>query len=64
MNNTSKAILRRAEYGEDRFFLGKYFYKIDIDGVVRRREQKTGRTPTTDWETVTTIEVLEKEMYA
>ena len=52
MKNTLNAIQRRLDNGETRFFLGRYYYEADINGIIRRREQEAGRTPTSDWERV------------
>lgn len=50
--NTIKAINKRIHNGETRFFIGGYYYELDVNGILRRREQVTGRTPTSDWELV------------
>ena len=50
--STIKVIEKRINNGEDQFFIGAYFYQASINGVIRRREQEPGRTPTTDWERV------------
>lgn len=50
--NTMNAIQRRIHSGEFHFSLGAYYYECDIDGMIRRREQQPGRTPTSDWERV------------
>lgn len=50
--NTMNAIQRRIINGDFRFFLGAYHYECDINGMIRRREQQPGRTPTSDWERV------------
>lgn len=50
--NTINAIQKRLDKGETRFFIGSYYYDADINGIIRRREQVAGRTPTSDWERV------------
>lgn len=50
--NTKNAIINRISSGEDRFFIGRYWYEANIDGILRRREQRCGYTPTSDWERV------------
>lgn len=49
---TTTAIQRRIIRGEFHFFLGAYYYECNGDGIIRRREQQPGRTPTSDWERV------------
>lgn len=50
--NTKKAVMKRITSGETRFFVGDYYYEANINGMIRRREQQPGRTPTSDWERV------------
>lgn len=51
--NTAKAVETRIKNGEYQFYIGKYYYEADtLLGVIRRREQEPGRTPTTDWKIV------------
>ena len=50
--STLSAIQRRLNNGEDRFFIGNYYYECDINGIIRRREQQCGYLPTSDWEKV------------
>lgn len=50
--NTMTAISKRIRNGETRFSLGAYWYEADINGIIRRREQQPGCTPTSDWERV------------
>ena len=53
---TAKAIETRIMNGENRFYIGKFYYEVDrASGYIRRREQEAGRTPASDWETVATI---------
>lgn len=53
---TAKAIENRITNGENRFYIGKYYYEVDrASGKIRRREQEAGRLPTSDWEIVATI---------
>lgn len=49
---TMSAVQKRLDNGETRFFIGPYYYEANINGIVRRREQAAGRTPTSDWERV------------
>lgn len=49
---TIDAIQRRLDNGATRFFVGAYWYECNINGMIRRREQQPGRTPTSDWERV------------
>lgn len=54
--STAKAIETRIMNGENRFYIGKFFYEVDTtSGKIRRREQEAGRTPTSDWKIVATI---------
>ena len=50
--NTEKAIKKRLSSGETRFYIGKYYYEANINGMIRRREQKPGYLPTSNWELV------------
>lgn len=58
--NTKTAIMNRINAGENRFFVGQYYYEVDVSGYgentnihrIRRREQVAGRTPTSDWAVV------------
>lgn len=50
--NTLKAIQRRLDKGETRFYISAYWYEANINSIVRRREQRCGYTPTSDWELV------------
>lgn len=49
---TANAIQARLNNGETQFFIGAYYYDCDINGMIRRREQQAGRTPTSDWERI------------
>lgn len=49
---TITAIQNRLNRGETRFFVGAYYYECSINGMIRRREQVAGRTPSGDWERV------------
>lgn len=49
---TINAIQKRLDKGETQFFIGEYFYQCNINGMIRRREQCPGYTPTSDWERV------------
>ena len=54
--STLTAIAHRIQNGEHRFYLGDYFYELNIlNNVVRRRKQKQGYLPTSDWESVAKI---------
>ena len=50
--NTEKAIKKRLGSGQTRFYIGKYYYDASINGMIRRREQKPGYMPTSDWQLV------------
>ena len=50
--NTMNAIQKRLNNGETRFYIGAYYYECTMSGFIRRREQKAGYTPTSDWERV------------
>lgn len=50
--NTIKAINKRIQTGETRFFIGAYYYELNANGIFRRREQRVGYTPTSDWELI------------
>lgn len=61
---TMNAIIKRIRNGETRFFIGSYYYDCSISGIIRRREQEAGRTPTTNWECIAnwdpmTLEITE-----
>ena len=52
-NNTIKAIQKRIDNGENGFYIGAYYYSVDTcNAWVRRREQRPGYTPSSDWERV------------
>ena len=50
--NTEKAIKKRLNKGQTRFYIGKYYYEANVNGMIRRREQKPGYLPTSDWQLV------------
>ena len=50
--NTEKAIKKRLSSGQTRFYVGDYYYEANINGMIRRREQKPGYMPTSDWQLV------------
>lgn len=50
--NTIKAIEKRINHDEDQFFIGAYFYQLCDNGILRRREQRPGYLPVSDWELV------------
>lgn len=50
--NTIEAIKKHIRKGESRFFVGKYYYEVGTNGIIRRRELEIGRTPTSDWERI------------
>ena len=52
--NTKAAVQKKLNNGEDRFYIGAYYYEANINGMIRRREQKAGQLPTSDWERVGT----------
>lgn len=52
---TINAIQKRISNREDRFYIGEYYYEFNLGGVIRRRKQAAGRTPTTDWERIDTM---------
>lgn len=47
---TMTAIQNRLNKGETRFHIGAYYYECNINGMIRRREQRVGHLPTGDWE--------------
>ena len=49
--NTSKAIEARMSKGENRFYIGAYYYSVDLS-MIRRIEQNPGYTPTSEWQVV------------
>lgn len=49
---TITAIEKRIRNNETRFYIGDYAYECDINGIVRRREQRPGCLPTSNWELV------------
>lgn len=49
---TMNSIQNRINNGETSFYMGKYYYECNINGMIRRREQTIGRLPTSDWECV------------
>lgn len=60
--NTMNAISKRIQSGEERFFLGAYWYEAGTNGIIRRREQQPGCTPTSDWERVASWNPLTGEI--
>jgi hypothetical protein len=50
--NSIYGIRTRLSKGETRFYIGKYYYEVMPNGNLRRREQKAGYLPTSDWEVV------------
>nr|DAJ94288.1 MAG TPA: hypothetical protein [Caudoviricetes sp.] len=46
------SVKNRIKNGELRFFMGAYYYEANENGILRRREQKQGRTPTSEWEVI------------
>lgn len=50
--NTKNAITKRINSGETQFFVGRYCYEANCNGILRRREQRCGCTPASDWERV------------
>ena len=56
IKTTKDAIMKRVEAKETRFFVGRFFYEVELSDCyivkIRRREQMVGRTPTSDWEVV------------
>lgn len=49
---TITAIEKRISNNETRFYIGDYAYECEINGIVRRREQRPGCLPTSNWEFV------------
>lgn len=49
---TMTAIQKRLNNGETRFFVGRYYYECNVDGMIRRREQRPGYCPRSDWERI------------
>lgn len=60
--NTEKAIKKRLSSGETRFYIGKYYYEANINGMIRRREQKPGYMPTSNWELVYQWDSVNREI--
>lgn len=50
--NTEKAIKKRLNSGQTRFYIGRYYYEANVNGMIRRREQKPGYMPISDWQFV------------
>lgn len=50
--NTINAIQKHLDNGETRFFIGAYYYEANVNGMIRRCEQKPGYAPTSDWQLV------------
>ena len=50
--NTINAIQKRLDRGEIQFFVGQYYYEARMNGIILRREQRAGRTPTSEFERV------------
>lgn len=50
--NTVNAIQKHLDNGETRFFIGAFYYEANANGMIRRREQQSGYTPTSDWQLV------------
>lgn len=49
---TMNAIQNRLNKGLTSFHIGAYYYECSIDGMIRRREQRPGYTPASDWERI------------
>ena len=53
---TKDAVVKRIEAKETRFFIGRFYYEVDLSGdyiiKIRRREQMVGCAPTSNWEVV------------
>ena len=60
--NTKKAIKKRLSSGETRFYIGKYYYEANVNGMIRRREQKPGYLPTSNWELVYQWDSVNREI--
>ena len=46
--DTINAIQKHLDNGETRFFIGAYYYEANVNGMIRRCEQKPGYAPTSD----------------
>ena len=60
--NTEKAIKKRLSSGETRFYIGKYYYEANINGMIRRREQSPGYLPLSNWELVCKWDSVNREI--
>ena len=60
--NTKKAIKKRLSSGETRFYIGKYYYEANVNGMIRRREQKPGYMPISDWQFVCKWDSVNREI--
>ena len=60
--NTKKAIKKRLSSGQTRFYIGKYFYEANVNGMIRRREQKPGYMPISDWQFVCKWDSVNREI--
>lgn len=60
--NTEKAIKKRLGSGQTRFYIGKYYYEANVNGMIRRREQKPGYMPTSAWEVVCQWDSVSREI--
>ena len=60
--NTEKAIKKRLSSGETRFYIGKYYYEANINGMIRRREQSPGYLPLSNWELVCKWDSVNQEI--
>lgn len=49
--NTRKAIEARMSKCDYGFYIGAYYYSVDLS-MIRRIEQKPGYTPTSEWQVV------------
>lgn len=59
---TKTAVKKRLNNGENEFYIGKYHYRA-IDGMLYRREQEIGKTPTTTWKLVGVWNYNEAKFY-
>ena len=60
--NTEKAIKKRLSSGQTRFYIGKYYYEANINGMIRRREQSPGYLPLSNWELVCKWDSVNREI--
>lgn len=62
--NTIRAISRHIKLHEKNFYMGEFNYDCNIDGTIRRRWQRPGHTPKSNWEIIAKWDPITGEIEA